>query len=62
MNNRLVDGRIPAHTECPFKANCFQTNYGMIGRCYHEGINHMVPFSCATARSYEIIERNKEYI
>lgn len=44
-------GRIPAHTECPFKAKC-----GDIG-CHHKGKEHTVPFSCGMARGWEIVER-----
>jgi hypothetical protein len=49
-------GRIPEHTDCPFKSKC---SFAASGKCHHEGINHGVEFSCATARGFDLIERNK---
>lgn len=51
----LVNGRIPAHTECPYKARCaFQQN----GTCKHKGVDHNVPFSCAVSRAFVLIDRS----
>jgi hypothetical protein len=51
----LVNGKIPANKECPFKEECitFQTQ-----KCYHQGVNHPVEFSCGTARAFELLFRN----
>ena len=56
MNNRslLVDGRIPARTECPFAAQC---TFNQNNECRHNGADHAVPFSCATARGFDLIQR-----
>lgn len=49
---KLVEGRIPVGSVCPFKDKC------EIGSsCYHTGKFHRMPFSCATARAYDLIER-----
>lgn len=54
----LVDGKIPANTVCPFRAKC---EIAQNDACKHNGVNHTVPFSCAAARGFEIIIRNKDY-
>jgi hypothetical protein len=51
--NKLVNGKIPANTECPWKTKC-----GLVQGCHHKGINHDIPFSCAAARGFEIMERD----
>lgn len=53
---KLVNGRIPANTECPFKEGCIYSDQH-IGEslCKHEGEEHEAVFSCATARSLEIL-------
>lgn len=43
----LVDGKIPANTECPFRDKC---NIAKNNECKHNGKNHEVEFSCASAR------------
>lgn len=49
----LVNGRIPAYTECPYVKVCMTKKEN---RCHHTGINHSVPYSCATARGYKMME------
>lgn len=51
------DGRIPARTECPFKAQC---PFAQVGHCHHLGTNHQGEFSCASARAYDMVERMKD--
>lgn len=48
---KLVDGCVPAFTDCPYRKEC--GDYGQ-NYCLQEGVKHNVPFSCAIARSYEI--------
>jgi hypothetical protein len=52
----LEDGLIPAGQECPFKDQC---EVAIEGRCYHNGKDHTVAFSCGLARAFEIIFRNQ---
>lgn len=50
----LVEGNIPANTECPFASQCvFKTE----GQCKHKGVEHHIPFSCASARAFDLINR-----
>lgn len=49
----LVDGKIPANTKCPYAAIC---SIKAEGACRHLGIAHTVPFSCAVARGFQIID------
>jgi len=54
---KLIDGKIPAFTECPYKSKCNPEI------CNHQGSDHQVAFSCAFARAYELLEkRQKEKI
>lgn len=55
--HKLVNGRIPAHTECPYKSKCA---IGLNDNCYHQGERHTCDFSCATARGFAIIERDND--
>jgi ribosomal protein L32 len=51
----LINGKIPARTECPFKDRCpFVTNK----TCHHRGIEHTIAFSCGAARAFDLIQRN----
>lgn len=47
----LIEGKIPAFTECFYKAKC---EIAIGGVCKHQGNEHNVPFSCASARAFEI--------
>lgn len=53
--SKLVNGKIPEKTECPFKKECPTINL-----CKHNGINHPCVFSCATARFLDIKQRTKK--
>jgi hypothetical protein len=50
---QLVQGKIPAFTDCPFRARCPS---GTNGKCAQQGVNHPVPFSCGFARAFEIFK------
>ncbi len=47
-------GRIPAHTECPYKNRC-KMNHG----CHHHGKDHTVEFSCGLSRAFAICDTNQ---
>ena len=51
----LVNGKIPANTECPYQAKCVAKQDGT---CGHKGIDHTVPFSCGYARAFKIFGRS----
>lgn len=53
----LVEGRIPVHTECPFESRC-EIKRG--GECKHLTAEHVAPFSCATARGFDLIHRDSK--
>ena len=55
--SKLINGRIPEGTECPFKEQC---EFAQNKKCYHRGKDHKCDFSCATARAFDIIERNNK--
>jgi len=48
---KLVDGLIPAHTECPYRTEC--GGFAKIS-CIHHGVKHTIDFSCGFARAFEI--------
>jgi hypothetical protein len=50
-NNFLIEGKIPAHTVCAWRRQCATAEANI---CWHNGIEHPKPFSCATARGFEI--------
>lgn len=50
----LQQGLIPAHTECPFRADCPEAGNG---NCGHVGVEHTVPYSCGYARLFDIFGR-----
>lgn len=50
---QLVNGKIPPKTECPFATKCaIKTE----GNCKHKGVEHPAPFSCATARGFDLVQ------
>ena len=57
MTSKLVDGRIPAYTPCPFRSEC---PIAKDNACRHMGVQHKIPFSCASARGYDLSTRYKE--
>ena len=52
----LVNGKIPANTECPYSARCVSKQDGT---CGHNGVNHPVPYSCGYARAFKIFSEVK---
>lgn len=50
----LVAERIPANTECPFASLCLIKQEGA---CKHKGKEHEIPFSCASARAFDLLHR-----
>lgn len=58
--NKLVQGKIPVGTVCPFRSMC---NYAKNNDCGHKGVEHTVAYSCGAARLFNIMgtptERNK---
>jgi hypothetical protein len=58
--NGLVNGRIPKGVQCPFKHKCvfaFHSVNGVVCRRQQAMENN---FSCATARLFSLIEREKK--
>jgi hypothetical protein len=51
---QLVQGKIPAFTDCPFRAQC---HMGTNGQCGQKGVEHPVPFSCGMARAIALVTR-----
>ena len=55
------EGKIPLGVNCPFKDRCSLVNDPNINiRCKHKGKEHTVPFSCASARMFEIMEKHDD--
>jgi hypothetical protein len=50
---KLVNGKIPAFTECPYKGQC---KTAKIGQCGHFGKDHPKSFSCSIARILTVID------
>lgn len=48
---KLVDGMIPAYSQCPFASAC---ELKKVDNCGHQGERHSVPYSCGLARLFEI--------
>ena len=55
---QLVEGRIPANTECPFRSQCAFAQQEPI-TCRHKGTEHNVAFSCGAARGFELINKRQ---
>jgi len=53
IGTMLVDGLIPANTECPFTSEC---TFKQAGVCKHLGVAHSIPFSCASARGFDLMQ------
>ena len=54
MRSKLVNGKIPAHTECPYKDIC---RYKKSDSCYHLGKGHIREFGCGIARGFALDEK-----
>ena len=48
----LVNGKIPAFTECPYKVECKERTST---KCFHNGDKHVVDYSCGMARFLKLI-------
>lgn len=46
-NGRLVGGRVPASTRCPYARECW---FAKDGTCQHKGTDQKVSFHCMSAR------------
>lgn len=53
---KLVNGLIPANTDCPFRSCCSSAR---LGNCHHLGAVNPRPYSCGTARAFDLIEQRK---
>lgn len=51
---KLTEGKIPAATVCPFRADCVEARNET---CGHKGVEHTVPYSCGLARLFDIFGR-----
>jgi hypothetical protein len=54
----LKDGKIPAHTICPFRVICSTAKKGM---CNHKSQDAEQDFSCASARGYQLIVNEQNF-
>jgi hypothetical protein len=54
--SKLVDGLIPAGQECPWKKQC---RFAHLEMCHHRGTQHEVPFSCALARGFDLVDQKQ---
>jgi hypothetical protein len=52
MKSKLVEGMIPANTECPFTDKCPMHKMS----CRHLGTDHPCNYSCASARAFDKFE------
>lgn len=50
MESKLVDGKIPAWTSCPFRPGC---SIAAVGDCHHMGLAHASPFLCDKAQEFD---------
>lgn len=55
-NSKLIDGKLAAHQECPFRDQC---EIARDNACRHLGVFHKVPYSCASARAFDLIQSYK---
>lgn len=53
-DTKLINGRIPPHTPCPYKNRCGDSYNG---NCNHKGVEHSVAYSCGYARLFAIMEK-----
>lgn len=56
MTSKLIAGKIPANTACPFARECpDKTN----ANCAHTGAQHPTEFSCGYARLFDKLGPSK---
>ena len=55
--SKLVAGRIPKGQDCPFRSRC---EIASAGCCKHQGMFHPFPFSCASARGFDLLDSHRE--
>jgi hypothetical protein len=55
--SHLVEGKIPSHTECPFRSQC---SFAENNTCHHNGKAHTIAYSCGAARAFDLVNRDKE--
>ena len=53
-NGTLVEGRIPAHTACPYNSDCW---FAKTKKCQHRGEKHQTTFRCFSARILAVLDR-----
>lgn len=56
MQGQLVNGKIPAGQECPYRSECPEAQNE---QCGHKGVDHTVPYSCGLARMFAIFKDQK---
>jgi hypothetical protein len=49
---QLVQGKIPAFTDCPYRSQC---TMDLHNQCKQTGVTHPVPFSCGMARAIALV-------
>lgn len=54
--NKLINGKIPVGSECPYKEKCSEA---IRGACGHKGKEHTVAYSCGYARLFAMIGERK---
>ena len=60
--NKLVNGKIPVGSECPYKEKCSEAmrdSETIRGACGHKGKEHTVAYSCGYARLFAMIGERK---
>ena len=55
--SKLVQGKIPVATVCPFRSMC---PYAKNKECGHKGVDHTVVYSCGAARLFDIMGTSTE--
>ncbi len=56
---KLINGRLPIHTECPAKVT---NGCGLAQDCQHEGVQHSVPYSCGALRFWQYTKEGRDKI
>ena len=53
----IVNGKIPAGQVCPYRDQCLSARDE---RCNHMAVEHLVPYSCGTARMFQLIVKSAD--